>query len=216
MLKKVLCVGYREWALKIYKDLKKYKSIKIKIIEKKKDLNFTKIKKFNPDLILFYSWSWKIEEKIIFNFKSYMLHPSNLPKFRGGSPIQNQIIRGFKKTKLSLFRIDNTFDGGNILSKKTISLQGNISNIFKEIYLKGKILTIGLLKGAYKEKKQKLKNGSIYKRRKEIESEITPKELKTKTNEYLYNKVRMLTDPYPNAYIKCRNNKKLYITDTKI
>ena len=26
------------------------------------------------------------------------LHESNLPKFRGGSPIQNQIIKGIKKT----------------------------------------------------------------------------------------------------------------------
>lgn len=214
--KKILCVGYREWALKIYKDLKKYKKVKVKIIKNKKDITFSKISKFKPDIILFYSWSWKIHKKIILNFKSYMLHPSDLPKFRGGSPIQNQIIRGFKKTKLSLFRMNDILDGGNILSKKSINLEGNIDNIFDEIYKKGKILTIGLLSNKYREKKQNLKKGSIYKRRKKEDSEITIKEIKSKSNKYFFNKVRMLTDPYPNSFIKCGNNKRLYITKAKI
>ena len=42
--------------------------------------------------MLFYGWSWKIEEEIYANYMSIMLHPSDLPKFRGGSPIQNQIL----------------------------------------------------------------------------------------------------------------------------
>ena len=33
-------------------------------------------------------------------------------------------------------------------------------------------------------------------------------ELKQKC-EYLYNKIRMLQDPYPNAYIVTKDNKKL-------
>ena len=33
-----------------------------------------------------------------------MLHPSPLPKFRGGSPIQNQIIRGKKSLQLQYLK----------------------------------------------------------------------------------------------------------------
>ena len=42
-------------------------------------------------------------------------------------------------------------------------------------------MTEELLKNKLKEKKQNLKLGSIYKRRKEAESEITLKEIKTKS-----------------------------------
>ena len=44
-----------------------------------------------PDIVLFYGWSWKVSEKLINKFDCLMLHPSPLPKYRGGSPIQNQI-----------------------------------------------------------------------------------------------------------------------------
>tara|TARA_B100001121_G_C18432619_1_gene499941 strand:+ start:13 stop:663 length:651 start_codon:yes stop_codon:yes gene_type:complete len=216
MLKKILCVGYREWSVKIYRKLEKNKKFKVKIIKKNENLKLEEIKKFNPDLILFYGWSKKVNINIITKYKSYMLHPSNLPKFRGGSPIQNQIIRGITKTKLTLFRMNGILDGGNILKKIPISLDGNINNIFEEIYEKGLLMTKELLKNRLKEKKQILKLGSIYKRRKEAESEITLKEIKTKSSVYLYNKIRMLTDPYPNAFIKCKDNKKLYIIGVKL
>ena len=49
-------------------------------------------------------------------------------------------------------------------------------------------------------------------------SEITINEIKKSTAEDLYNKVRALQNPYPNAYIKCKElykkssfNKKEYI-----
>lgn len=215
MLKKILCVGYRKWSIKIYDKLRKNKKFKIKIIKKNENLKFKEINKFNPDLILFYGWSKKVNVNIISKYKSYMLHPSNLPKFRGGSPIQNQIIRGITKTKLTLFRMNRILDGGNILKKMPISLEGNIDDVFKEIFEKGLLMTEELLKNKLKERKQNLKLGSIYKRRKEAESEITLKEIKTKSSVYLYNKIRMLTDPYPNAFIKCKDNKKLYIIGVK-
>ena len=94
---RILCIGYRTWALSIYFNLKKkFPNYKIKILKKKKRLSFRSIKKFNPKLILFYGWSWMVDEKIFKNYTSLMLHPSDLPKFRGGSPIQNQIINGVK------------------------------------------------------------------------------------------------------------------------
>ena len=42
-------------------------------------------------------------------------------------------------------------------------------------------------------------------------SEITLKELRTKSGLFLINKIRMLQDPYPNPYIRTKDNKKLII-----
>jgi hypothetical protein len=50
-----------------------------------------------------------------------------------------------------------------------ISLEGNIDDVFKEIFEKGLLMTEELLKNKLKEKKQNLKLGSIYKRRKEAD-----------------------------------------------
>ena len=50
---KIYCVGYRSWALKIYENLKNKTNYKFKIISNKKNFSFKKIKKFNPNFILF-------------------------------------------------------------------------------------------------------------------------------------------------------------------
>ena len=107
---KILCVGYRDWAIKIYKNLNLNKKKKIYFHCTRSGLN-KKISKLSPNIILFYGWSWKIEEKIFSNFNCFMLHPSPLPKFRGGSPIQNQIIRGKKISAVTIFKINKVSNG---------------------------------------------------------------------------------------------------------
>tara|TARA_B110000027_G_C16015658_1_gene254002 strand:- start:203 stop:844 length:642 start_codon:yes stop_codon:yes gene_type:complete len=211
---KIVCVGYRSWALSIYKDLKKNEKYKILILKKKIDLK--KIKKFNPEFILFYGWSWIVPKTLIDKYKCIMLHPSRLPNFKGGTPIQNQIIRGIKKSYVTLFRMNNKIDDGNIISNKKISLQGDMDEIFERMTKIGIYLTKKMLKSKYKDKKQPMTNYKIYKRLLPKNSEITINDLLTKNSNYLYNKIRMLGDPYPNAFIRLKNGKKLLIKKAKI
>ena len=208
---KILAIGYRSWAISIYQNLAK-KKIKIKIV--KKDVSLKVIKKYNPNFILFYGWSKKVSKKIVENYKCIMLHPSRLPRYAGGSPIQNQIIRNVKYSAVSLFRMNKKIDHGNIIFQKKISLSGNLNDIFERIISVGTELSLRLLKNNYKEKKMKVTK--IYSRRKPSESEITLKEIKSKSAIYLYNKIRMLQDPYPNAFIKTADGKKLYLIQAKI
>jgi methionyl-tRNA formyltransferase len=211
---KIVCVGYRSWALSIYKDLKKNEKYKILILKKKIDLK--KINKFNPEFILFYGWSWIVPKTLIDKYKCIMLHPSRLPNFKGGTPIQNQIIRGIKKSYVTLFRMNNKIDDGNIISNKKISLQGDMDEIFERMTKIGIYLTKKMLKSKYKDKKQPMTNYKIYKRLLPKNSEITINDLLTKNSNYLYNKIRMLGDPYPNAFIRLKNGKKLLIKKAKI
>jgi methionyl-tRNA formyltransferase len=208
---KILAVGYRNWAINIYKNLEK-KKIKIKIV--KKEVSLKVIKKYNPDFILYYGWSKKVSKSIVEKYKCIMLHPSKLPKYAGGSPIQNQIIRNVKQSAVTLFRMNEKIDRGNIIFQKKMSLSGNLNNIFKRIISAGTLLSLKLFKNNYKEKK--IKVTKIFLRRKPHESEITLKEIKSKSARYLYNKIRMLQDPYPNAYIKTSDGKKLFITNAKL
>jgi methionyl-tRNA formyltransferase len=208
---KILAIGYRDWSINIYKNLAK-KKIRIKIL--KKEVSLKEIKRYKPDFILYYGWSKKISKNIVERYKCIMLHPSRLPKYAGGSPIQNQIIRNVRQSAVTLFRMNEKIDRGNIISQKKISLSGNLNDIFKRIISAGTLLSLKLFKNNYKEKKMKVTK--VYLRRKPSESEITFKEIKSKSANYLYNKIRMLQDPYPNAYIRTSDGKKLYLIQAKI
>ena len=214
---RILCVGYRDWSLAIYKKLKNNLSHDLKIISSEKEFQKDFIVKFKPKIILFYGWSRIVPKEIVNSYDCIMLHPSPLPKYRGGSPIQNQIINDEKKSAVTLFLMTEGLDDGPIIRQKEFSLKGDLSKILKRIERIGYELTFEILSDAqWKTTEQNHSLATVFKRRKPDQSEITSKEIQSKSARYLYNKIRMLQDPYPNAYIVDKNGKKLFITDAKI
>jgi len=213
---RIACVGYRDWALNIYYEIEKITEHTVIIYRGKEEYSPQEIKIFSPDLILFYGWSWTIDEEIVESFNCIMLHPSALPKFRGGSPIQNQIIRGVRNSKLTLFLMNRKMDSGDILEQGPLDLSGSIPEIFKKIELEGLRLTLKILKNGLMPVAQDESKATYFKRRTPEESEITIDELLQSDSHYLYNKVRMLGDPYPNAFIRTSDGKKLLIKHVEI
>ena len=140
-----------------------------------------------------------------------MLHPSPLPKYRGGSPIQNQIIRGELDSAVSIFLMDDGIDTGPIAKQAYLSLKGSIEEIFSRIELIGYELTKEILSDGVQFVVQKHEQATLFNRRKPHESEITLDELQSKSAEYLENKIRMLQGPYPKPYITTCNKTRLYI-----
>ena len=208
---KIACMGYRPWALEIYDHLEKTMDHDFLIIRRKEDYDKQKIHNFKPDLVLFYGWSWKIQKEIYEKYKSIMLHPSDLPKFRGGTPIQNQIIEGILDTKVTLFLINEGYDAGNILIKGDLSLRGHMNEIFDRITKVGISLTREVIEKDIVPYEQDHDQATYYKRRTPAQSEIFIEDLIHKSSEFLYNKIRMLEDPYPNAFIRTSDNRKLLL-----
>ena len=160
------------------------------------------MKKKNQIEFFLFTGQILFQKKIYKNYECIQFHCSDLPKFRGGSPIQNQIIRKIKKTKLTAFEVNEKIDSGPIYLKKKISLNGKAQEIFKRIeHLSFKMIEIINNKNI-KPFKQFGKISS-YKRRKPDDSFI-PKKLK-KIND-LYDFIRMLdADSYPKAKINLKN-----------
>lgn len=208
---RIVCAGYRSWALKIYDTIAQNTDHIMLIIRSKKQYDEQAIKDFKPDLILYYGWSWIVSKKMFNNYKCIMLHPSPLPGYRGGSPIQNQIINNEKKSAVTLFVIDSGMDTGDIICQKEFSLEGHLSDIFNRITDIGIELTQKLLTNDYTLTRQNQEGTTICKRRTPKDSEITINELQTKPAQYLFNKIRMLEDPYPNAFFKTIDHKKILI-----
>ena len=199
-----LFCAYREYAIKIYNKLSKHYNVVL--LTNPNKLTYNYVKKINPKLIFFPDWSWIVPDKIIDNFMCICFHESNLPKFRGGSPIQNQIIRGIEKTKSTAFIMTKKLDQGNILLQKDLSLKGSMEDIFARMLKNDYEMIIKIIQGQYKIRKQSGKP-SIYKRRKPAESEL--KHLNY-SKQYLYNFIRMLADPYPNAFLRVGKQKIVF------
>jgi len=196
---KYIIITKKIWDKKSFEKIDK----KIFILNK---INNQEIKKINPSIIFFIHWSKLIKESLFNKYLCIQFHSSDLPKGRGGSPIQNQILLNLNKTKLTAFKVSKKLDSGPICMKKNLSLKGSALDIFKrmeatsvhmikKIIIKKKILFI----------KQKGKP-SYFKRRKENDSEINFKNIFNIKE--LYNFFRMLDAPeYPNAFIQLNKYK---------
>ena len=178
-------------------------------------------KTFRPDLIFFVGWSWRVPDHIIDSYRCLCIHPSELPKYRGGSPIQNQIIDSVTDSAVTLFVMDHGIDTGDIVLQKRLNLNGDLVDILERIsYISSEMIQNCI---SYYRTNKKLKatpqnhNDATYcKRRTPDDSEISINDLNSMTAIELYNKIRCLQDPYPNAYIKLGNGEKLYIVKSKL
>lgn len=203
---KVWICAYREWALEIYNQVKE--EINCDLITTKEQFNKTQFAK--NDIIFFLGWSWIIPNNIIQKYKCICLHPSPLPKYRGGSPIQHQIINGESLSAVTFFKMTDKLDEGPILYQEYFSLKGNLKDVFSRIIPLGTSGILRILTFNIKEDLQDESQATFYKRRKPEDSEISIEDFKKYTAKELHNKIRALQDPYPNAYIKCKD-KKLFI-----
>ena len=167
-----------------------------------KKLTTTYIKSIKPKYIFFPHWSRKVNSKIINNYECVGFHETDVPYGRGGSPIQNIIIRNLKKTIISALKMTDELDAGPIYLKKSLKLNGNAQEIYERASKKVfKMISIIVKKNimpvAQKGKVVK------FKRRKPKQSVLSKK---TKTLEELYNHIRMLdAKTYPTAFVKHGN-----------
>ena len=200
-----LFCAYRDWSLKLYEKLLDVDDNFV-LIKSPKKLTNSFVKKLNPEFIFFPDWSWIIPKKITDNYKCVCLHESNLPKFRGGSPLQNQIIRGITKTKTTAFFMSDGIDEGDIILQRNLSLKGKIEDIFLRMIENDFKIITKIISGKYTVKKQK-GIPTLFERRKPKESELQNLNFSKK---YLYDFIRMLEDPYPNAFIKLGKRKIIF------
>ena len=201
--------AYRDWAKEIYYEVSK--SLDAKLLTSTQELK-NSCHLFNKDdKIFFLGWSWIIPDTLTQNFQCICLHPSPLPKYRGGSPIQHQIINNEVESAVTFFIMNEKIDSGNILFQKTFSLEGELSEVFNRITHHGIHGLLKIASGETSETVQDESKSTFYKRRKRKESEIKHDDFSTKTAQEIYNKIRALQDPYPNAFIVCSDGKKLFL-----
>jgi methionyl-tRNA formyltransferase len=79
----------------------------------------------NLEADLFVVVAFRILPKEIFSipsFGTYNIHASLLPRYRGPAPIQRAIAAGESETGITVFRIDQGIDTGNVLLQKKVAI----------------------------------------------------------------------------------------------
>ena len=209
-MRNILICGYRDWAHDLFVNVDRCVIDNCVYVDDK-DMLDTMIDEYEPKFIFFIGWSWIIKDDIINNYPCICLHPSPLPKYRGGSPMQHQIINGEKTSAVTLFEMDEGIDTGDILYQKEFSLDGDLDDIYRRVSDIGTDGVIEILEDGYQNQiKQNEEEATFYKRRKPSISEIKIDDISNFTASQLHDKVRALQDPYPNAYVECQNGTKLF------
>jgi len=194
---KYLVATIKDWNIKEYEKYSKEFEGDWYLITNKKELTLDRIKGINPEYIFFPHWSWVVPKEITDNYKCICFHMSDLPYGRGGSPLQNLIIRGHKKTKVTALKMTQKIDFGDIYKKVDLDLSGSAQEIFIRASEHITKLINYIIVENPEPKVQKGK-GVLFDRRKPMQSEI-PKDANI---DEMYNHIRMMdADTYPKAYI---------------
>jgi methionyl-tRNA formyltransferase len=171
------------------------------LIHEKHELTAAALEAFQPDYIFFPHWSFIIPGEIYRNYPCVVFHMTDLPYGRGGSPLQNLIVRGHTVTMLSALRVAEGLDTGDIYMKKELSLLGTAEEIFLRA---GKLMEQMIAEITEKQLVPVPQQGEpvVFKRRTPGESNVENIE----TLDQLYDYIRMLdAEGYPHAFIETKH-----------
>ena len=103
------------------------------LISQKEDFTVERIGSISPVKIFIPHWSYIIPSAIFERYECIVFHMTDLPYGRGGSPLQNLIVRGLTATKLSALRVEVGLDTGPVYLKMDLSLSGTAEEIFVRV-----------------------------------------------------------------------------------
>jgi methionyl-tRNA formyltransferase len=123
---------------------------------------------------------------------------TDLPYGRGGSPLQNLIVRGISETQLTALRCVAAVDAGPIYIKRPLSLSGTA----EDILLRAANLTEEMIEYIVREQPKptaQIGEVTVFRRRLPEEGSLADLDDLEKIFDY----IRMLdADGYPNAFIE--------------
>ena len=79
-----------------------------------------------PDVLLVIDFGHMVKEPVLSapKFGCINIHPSAVPEYRGSAPIQRAIMDGKRQTAVSIFRLDEGMDTGDILAQIPVEIEG--------------------------------------------------------------------------------------------
>jgi len=194
---KLVIVSNKNWHAELANILQSKTEHRFSMICDKDELTLEQLNEINPDYIFFPHWSYLIPEEIYTKYECIIFHMTDLPYGRGGSPLQNLIVRGYQETKLSAIKCVKELDSGPIYLQKKLNLNGSA----EEIFLKASKLMESMIIQIISEQSTPIEQkgeATDFKRRTPEQGDWSD----AKSLDEVFDRIRMLdADSYPPAFI---------------
>lgn len=166
------------------------------------ELSFNMLEQILPKFVFFPHWSHIIPAEIYNRFNCIIFHMTDLPYGRGGSPLQNLIVRGHKSTMLSALKCVKEIDGGPIYLKEPLSLEGTAEKILTDASHKIAEMIVKIVKLNLQPVEQ-IGEVTYFKRRLPSQGDLNTVDTLSKVYDY----IRMLdADGYPKAFLSTEHH----------
>jgi methionyl-tRNA formyltransferase len=206
---KVIFLAQREWALEVKDPIERHPNVsKLELCKELKELESLNLKDY--DLLITCGWSTELNE-ICDKVYAIGVHCAELDRFSYGAPLQLQIIDGLKETKHRVFKFVN---GGKTPIRAhthtreyshecSLDLRGSMADILKQMTTTSIFLFNSFLDD-FPNIEWKTWPAETTKRppRAPRDSKIQDILTQNTNTESLYNFIRCLEYPYPNAFIE--------------
>lgn len=176
------------------------------------------IKEIKPDIVLALGWYY-IVPKVIREIPAYGvcgIHASLLPRYAGWAPLVWALINGERETGVSFFKFDDSVDGGDLICQKSFNIEDNdsISDVYYKATELSKTILIEVLPklDTIELKKQDKSKLEIWPKRSPQDGEIDF----TKSSTEIYNFIRAQSNPYPGAFFRTVDGRKIIIEKARI
>ena len=165
--------------------------------------SYNTIKTINPDFIVVCDYGIIIPDNILSLPKYYTLniHPSNLPRWRGATPIQSALMFGDAKTAVCIMEVVKDLDAGPIFKKQIVKIEkdDDYGSLYEKLSKISSQMIVNVIKeiseSDLKPKPQE-QDGVTY--AKKIEKQDQKIDFKKDAYE-IFNKIRALS-PKPGAF----------------
>jgi len=170
---------------------------RFQLISNPLEITLEGLTELNPRYVFFPHWSHIIPANVFKNFECIIFHMTDLPFGRGGSPLQNLIVRGIYETQISALKCVKEVDAGPIYLKRPLSLHGAAEDIYLRTAEVVEKMIIEIIKTDPQPMAQ-VGEPTFFKRRRQGQGNL----LDAKSLEQAFDLIRMLdADGYPNAFV---------------
>lgn len=203
----IIFCAYRDWALRVLPHVQKHPRINsVQLVSSNHELEFYLTRKTQPDFVLFCGWSTPPSQKMVeMGVPMFTEHPACSDRYSLGSPLQNQILDGIKHTKHRLIKVGFPELVHRMWSHEVdMDLTGNMSDILGHMEASAKMLFDVFLDdypNLHWKVWPEVPLAEQTPRRTPEQSNMT-QEIRTLTARELYDRIRMLENPYPNAFLE--------------
>lgn len=198
MTRYVVCCG-RPWAVSAYEKIIRHYPGEWFMLGPDDTLLESDLEKVKPRYVFFLHWSSMIAKDITARYECVNFHMTDLPYGRGGSPLQNLILRGHQTTMITAHRMTAELDAGSIYMQREMHLGGTA----EEIYVRAMEISAAMIKDIIEQGPEpyaQVGKPVVFRRRKPEQSEIEDEH--GCCLQRLYDHLRMLDcDGYPRAYL---------------